>query len=450
MNLKRKILSTSLLLGLLVGTSAASAALAQTCATTDCHADYVGLANAHSPVDEGECDSCHQQVQEQHPANEGNSFELIESGAKLCYQCHDSYARKLNLHQPVKDGECTACHDPHGRTEGKSLLAADHDLSLVCFACHDDAAFKDEFVHGPAASGACTECHDPHGADQVSLLKQSLKQNCVRCHADMAEGLENAAYVHSAVLESDCTSCHNPHSAPAIGLLQKDLESLCLECHRRVSNDAKKAKTKHAALYQEEKCSACHSTHFSAFPALLTAAEQDVCLSCHGQDDYSKSNALKNIAKEIEGKPHLHGPLQKGKCSSCHNPHGSDYYRLLKGEYPQDFYQPYVKGSYDFCLGCHDKNMLRFPDTSIYTGFRNGKQNLHYVHVSNKYKGRTCRACHEPHASDADMLMSDEGAEFGNWRVPTRFSKTDTGGSCSPGCHRTYEYDRETPVAYEE
>lgn len=450
MNFQRKILSIGLFLGLLVGTSAASAALAQTCRTTDCHADYVGLANAHSPVADGECDSCHRQVREQHPAAEGTSFELIETGAKLCYQCHDSYGRRLNLHQPVKSGECTACHDPHGRNSGRTLLNADHDLTPVCIECHDEEAFKGEFVHGPAASGACTECHDPHGANQRALLKQALKDNCVRCHAEMAAGLEGAAYVHSAVKESECTSCHNPHSAPASGLLQKNLEELCLECHKQVSSDAKKAKTRHAALYQDEKCSACHSTHFSEFPALLIAAEQDVCLSCHGKNDFSKSKPLRNIGAEIKDKPNLHGPLREGKCSGCHNPHGSDYFRLLKGEYPETFYQPYTKDSYRFCLECHDKNMLRFPDTSIYTDFRNGKQNLHFVHVSNKYKGRTCRACHEPHASDAEKLISEEGARFGDWRVPTRFTKTDTGGSCSPGCHRTYEYDRELPVEYGE
>ena len=449
MDFQSKILCT-LFLGLLMGTSAASAALAQSCSTTDCHADYVGMTNSHAPVVDGECDSCHQQVQDQHPAAEGQSFELIETGAKLCYQCHDSYGRKLFVHSPVKEGECTACHNPHGAVSGKFLLNADHDLTAVCTECHDAEAFRGEFVHGPAASGACIECHDPHEANQSALLKQSLKENCTRCHSDMAEGLANAAHVHSAVQESECTACHNPHSAPAIGLLQKDLESLCLECHKRVSNDAKKAKVKHAALYRDEKCSACHSTHFSEFPSLLKSSEQETCLSCHGQDDFSQSKPLKNIAKEIKDKSILHGPLQKGKCSSCHNPHGSDNFRLLKGNYPEGFYQPYSKDSYSFCLECHDKNMLRFPDTSIYTEFRNGKQNLHFIHVANKYKGRTCRACHEPHASDAEKLMSGEGARFGSWRVPTRFSKTDTGGSCSPGCHRTYEYDRETPVEYEE
>jgi hypothetical protein len=35
---------------------------------------------------------------------------------------------------------------------------------------------------------------------------------------------------------------------------------------------------------------------------------------------------------------------------------------------------------------------------------------------------------------------------FGDWRIPIGFSKTATGGSCSPGCHQTSSYDRQTPI----
>ncbi len=45
--------------------------------------------------------------------------------------------------------------------------------------------------------------------------------------------------------------------------------------------------------------------------------------------------------------------------------------------------------------------------------------------------------------------MAEEGADFGNWKIPTRFIKTETGGSCSPGCHQSYDYDRESPVDYD-
>ena len=424
-------------------------ASADTCLTLGCHVDLKQMVYSHSPVVEEDCSSCHEQVQGQHPLEKGGSFQLVEAGAKLCYQCHDAMGRKLTVHSPVKDGGCTDCHNPHGSNVGRFLLPAEHDLTELCLNCHDSELFTNNVVHGPAASGACIQCHDPHESNQPSLLKNPPQDICTSCHTEIADGMANSPVIHAAVKESSCTSCHNPHSSPAPKLLQKDIEELCMDCHGDVGRKAKKSKVKHAALYRPEKCSACHATHFSNFPALLNQSEQEVCLSCHGNDDYSKSKPLKNIAKEIEGKAILHGPLQDGKCSACHNPHGSDYTRMLKGAYPKSFYQPYTKGSYDFCLECHDDNLLRFPETSIYTEFRNGKTNLHYLHVSNKYKGRSCRACHQPHAADMEKLMDEEGAKFGDWNIPTRFIKTDTGGSCSPGCHQSYGYDRETPVVYE-
>ena len=45
---------------------------------------------------------------------------------------------------------------------------------------------------------------------------------------------------------------------------------------------------------------------------------------------------------------------------------------------------------------------------------------------------------------DVDMTAS-----FGDWKIPTRFAITPTGGSCAPGCHRRVLYDREKPVSYE-
>lgn len=426
-----------------------SPASADTCSTNECHPDLKQFKYSHSPVAEGECSSCHEQIQEQHPIAQGRSFTLVETGSRLCYQCHEKFGRKLTVHSPVAEGECLDCHSPHGSNAGRFLLPVGHNLTELCINCHDSDLFTKNVIHGPVASGACTQCHDPHESNQLALLKKSKQNVCTDCHADIAAGMTNSPVVHTAVKDSSCTACHDPHSSPAAKLLQKDIESLCLDCHGDIGRKAKKAKVKHAALYRPEKCSACHATHFSQYPALLAMPEQDVCLSCHGQDDYSKSKPLNNIAKEIEGKTFLHGPLQEGECSGCHNPHGSDYTRMLHGPYPKTFYHPYTKGSYDFCLECHDKNLLRFPETSIYTDFRNGKQNLHYLHVSNKYKGRSCRACHEPHAANLEKLMSEEGAKFGDWHIPTRFNKTETGGSCSPGCHQTYEYDRENPVDYE-
>ena len=63
-------------------------------------------------------------------------------------------------------------------------------------------------------------------------------------------------------------------------------------------------------------------------------------------------------------------------------------------------------------------------------------------------KGRTCRVCHEPHASDGEKLISKEGTQFGDWKIPMNFKITSTGGSCAPGCHRSFKYDRDKPEVY--
>jgi hypothetical protein len=33
--------------------------------------------------------------------------------------------------------------------------------------------------------------------------------------------------------------------------------------------------------------------------------------------------------------------------------------------------------------------------------------------------------------------------------MPIKFAKSDSGGSCSPGCHKPYAYDRNAPVDYQ-
>ncbi|MDW7645602.1 MAG: cytochrome c3 family protein [Desulfuromonadales bacterium] len=437
-----------LLVALFFFGAAGSAALAQDCLTSGCHAGMQTQDSRHALVQAGECLSCHLVEGTSHPQKGGPTIVLVESGVKLCSQCHEEFGKKRLVHAPAQAGECTACHDPHGGRP--ALLSVDKgDVRPLCFGCHDEQGFEAQVMHGPAAVGACLECHNPHESNTAALLKQTPVQTCTRCHADMAEGLEQSPVVHTAVRESECTTCHNPHAAPVKKLLKQAQPDLCLGCHPAFGDKLTKSSTRHAPLYREESCGSCHSTHFSDYPALLPAPQQEVCLSCHGKDDNRRSRPLKNMARELEGKSMLHGPVAEGACAACHDPHGSDYFRLLKNAYPEGFYAPFKPDTYALCMDCHDSDMLRFPETSIYTDFRNGKNNLHYVHVADPWKGRSCRACHEPHASNLDKLISEQGAAFGDWRIPTRFQKTDTGGGCTPGCHRSLSYDRDNPVDYQ-
>lgn len=54
----------------------------------------------------------------------------------------------------------------------------------------------------------------------------------------------------------------------------------------------------------------------------------------------------------------------------------------------------------------------------------------------------TLSCLYEP--PDTRPLIADR-ASFGNWELPLKFVKTDTGGQYSPGCHKIYNYERKTP-----
>ena len=70
------------------------------CITDKCHAGMLAPKFVHGPVAVQDCLLCHKQTGQ-------HSFQLAESGAKLCYLCHDKMG-------PGHGKDCITCHDPHG------------------------------------------------------------------------------------------------------------------------------------------------------------------------------------------------------------------------------------------------------------------------------------------------------------------------------------------------
>lgn len=417
--------------------------LAESCGAATCHKKLIVQKMPHQPVKEMECLSCHKQVKPHPP---GKSFEFVATGSKLCYECHSPFNKGKIAHEPVKNGECIACHKVHG-AEGRYLLDVSADQTPLCTKCHDSAMFNQKFMHGPVAVGECTKCHDPHMAKEKSLLNGAVRDVCLGCHVDFAKSLKEAAFAHKPVKDDPCTSCHDPHGSSVNSILKKKMPDLCIGCHTSISKKVAGVKVPHKPILQEGGCGKCHAAHFSKGKGLLMSDEMSVCLGCHDKNDLGNPR-LRNIKKDLAGKKYLHGPINKGECKACHDPHGSDNFRMLRGSYPAALYAPYKEGIYGACLSCHNKKLLTFAETTLNTSFRNGNRNLHYVHVSNNRKGRTCRICHAPHASNGVKLIDTDGAKFGEWDIPINFQITPTGGSCAPGCHRAFKYDREKPVAY--
>ena len=396
---------------------------AQGCVTSQCHAALSKVRNIHPAMQS--CKNCHEELRTSHPQKGEKTFKLIHDGPELCYGCHSPFGKKRYVHMPVKKGMCASCHNPHGSEEAKLLTQTTKDL---CSTCHADKTnFK--YMHGPASMGDCSICHNPHESDTKTLTVKDGADLCLICHLDIKNEMKREV-VHAALLNG-CSSCHNPHGSSYKKLLTAEGEKLCYQCHPQIGEKIVKSMVVHTPIKSEKGCVSCHSPHASKGEKLLSKMDKDLCLDCH-----------KDIIKR--DMTTLHGPMNNGTCTPCHDPHGSQYAEILVKQFPTDLYVPYNEDKYALCFSCHNSDAFRYPDTSFATGFRDGDRNLHYLHVSNKEKGRNCKLCHTLHGGSLPKLIAGS-VLFGKWNLPLNFEKTDTGGSCLPGCHKKYSYDRKTP-----
>lgn len=217
----------------------------------------------------------------------------------------------------------------------------------------------------------------------------------------------------------------------------------CLYCHKKMGDRLTQASFVHAPAGGGAGCTACHDVSQGVSPRPAPDQERMLCLSCHDKTmTIEDGRAVKNIAAMLTAGSVQHKPVKSGHCTACHDPHASDHARLLVGDYASGFYAPFDVSQYELCLRCHDSNKLLRKSDATVTGFRNGDLNLHWLHV-NRSKGRTCRACHETHASSQPFRMR-ETVPFGDsgWMLPVKYSQTPTGGGCAPGCHGARTYDR--------
>ncbi|NOY23795.1 MAG: cytochrome C [Acidobacteria bacterium] len=407
-------------------------AFGQDCITSKCHADFKKLPILHSPVEDG-CDSCHEEMGE-------HKFSPIPDPIRnLCYQCHDSVEEGKHIHPAITDDGCLSCHNPHGGSNKK--LLTEETVAALCFTCHDQDNFNGKHIHGPVEAGECLDCHNPHSSDHPSLLKKVQPALCTDCHSDK-DFSDGKRHMHSA-LEDGCTDCHNPHTSAFQYQLKSKPGKICTACHEDVVKHTNNAKSKHTPAVDERACLNCHNPHGAKNDNNLNQDAPKLCFGCHDKPMTGWGGRPYNVFQVIKNGTTIHPPVEDGECLSCHNPHGSDVNDILTAKYPTHFYAPFGDETYELCFQCHDESLVTVEKAkNDETGFRNGTRNLHFLHVDRK-KGRTCRACHEVHASTNPKIIRNT-IPFGKWDIPIGFKKTETGGSCSPGCHKTKRYDRVT------
>jgi predicted CXXCH cytochrome family protein len=273
---------------------------------------------------------------------------LQEKVQVLCYSCHDAEAEQIRqglvVHQPVRQGECLGCHDPH---------AADQDGLLknraveLCFTCHTGLAKSYKYNHAPYAKGQCFSCHKPHQSSQPYLLVKEVEALCLGCHPLASVQARHAGY--PAAL-GKCGSCHSPHGSNRPALIRNILHEpyaggckdchagkgvpvpvdTCLECHPGVSEQMASSHN-HLVRFGDNGCMACHSPHAGDDKRLLKGKERHVCGTCH-EATFRRYESSKFKHKMVGG------------CNDCHAPHGSNHPVMAKAPIN------------DVCAVCHEQH----------------------------------------------------------------------------------------------
>ncbi|MCK5516072.1 MAG: hypothetical protein KAI39_04285, partial [Desulfobulbaceae bacterium] len=326
-------------------------------------------------------------------------------------------------HPPYADKKCESCHGSE-KPNGGDIIS---DAPELCYSCHTE--YSGKFVHSPSGLGECLLCHNAHESDQQFLLNEKQPDLCYLCHEQLEKKMtDDQKSIHTPAVDN-CTACHNPHvSEVSSTLLKNAINPLCTECHLEqdiaLSVDIATVAYKHKPLETEASCLHCHDPHATIFENHLLAEPMDLCLQCHNQEVTAYDGAeLVNIEELLQNNKNHHGPIQEKNCSGCHSPHGSNYYRILLDDYPKEFYtDSFDEKDYKLCFTCHESTILQDRETTTLTGFRDGKTNLHYLHVNRAEKGRTCRACHEVHGSNNFNHIRDS-VPFGkiNWPLQLKY-----------------------------
>ncbi len=424
------------------GTGAANRLFAMVPADTvkscsECHEDKLNEETVHAPAKK-DCQRCHIANGAEHPLDNVVGFALKENVPTLCYECHDPKNEKEFVHDPAQKGDCLKCHDIH--TSPNLYLVKTDPVGGLCLDCHDLEIPKGNLVHGAVEEGTCTGCHNPHQANNEALLNTTkLDRLCRKCHKPIRKEFKKE-FVHDPFKKKDCFACHQPHSSKEAHLSDMKTQDLCFSCHEDTHNSIAAANVVHGAVNETNTCLNCHKPHASAEKKILFANEKEVCLSCHDKAIEAVSGNIEAISPHLKEGNTVHGPIALGECAVCHKPHASQEHTLLTLSFPDDQYVVADPVNFGLCFDCHDDQLFASPTTESATNFRNGEQNLHYLHVQGN-RGRNCNLCHDMHGSENKYLIKKK-TRYGNWNMPIEFELTDKGGSCLTGCHERYSYER--------
>ena len=155
------------------------------------------------------CTDCHAVM---HNVSERGNLRR-ETVLGTCGRCHPEQQNKQLrfAHMPLGEQklECTSCHNPHGSSTPKLLVAS--SVNETCYTCHADKRGPFLWEHAPVVEN-CANCHDSHGSSHEKMLRVSRPRLCQQCHAGTGHPViarnPGAASDIQFVLNRQCSNCH--------------------------------------------------------------------------------------------------------------------------------------------------------------------------------------------------------------------------------------------------
>ena len=218
---------------------------------------------------------------------------------------------------------------------------------------------------------------------------------------------------HTNKSEKRCISCHSfdgakskvkvPEDAPEPDGITIDVrgetflvpedptEVSCYQCHKQLLS----RKNSHAPAVNLI-CGECHNGDSGEFDegenlSKLSAPDpiMEQCFSCHENSEKTWFNHRSE-----------HGPTKTGRCTMCHNPHGSDNEFFLR------------KPIWNLCTTCHAEKASGKHVVSSFVFSRNEGAHPTRGRQDPSRPGRelVCSSCHNPHGSQGVFLLRSKGA----------------------------------------
>lgn len=269
-------------------------------------------------------------------AGAAGAADFGEPRSGVCARCHERQASLAGFQGGhARFIDCVTCHDQRR----PSVFGPRHRATTKTCTSHHATPVDTHPVPDHPPSGArrernCLKCHDPHGSTNLHLVRTPIRtRGRFRPIEFVATGDDaTPSFVDEARPGRGlCEVCHKTtRFYPASGQGESHFTGDCTRCHDHAVG--------FKAVASDANCATCHPDEAALLekPNLHHDRFAGECSSCHAEVDPTPGPGHRDTAACVR----CHSPQKvadhvppgiRVRCEQCHDPHGTDNLRLVRG-----------------------------------------------------------------------------------------------------------------------